>query len=191
MAKEKIKCANPACEKIFEKERKEINRSERLGRLQYCCSSCYGNHRGKNALKFVSEENIKRNQINIKNYCGNNRDGFTRFRYFLKNYRTRGKERPQKKGDIDLEFLKSLWESQKGICPITGWNMVLPNSIAGWEDKGMMRASLDRINSNFGYFKNNVRFVCFIANIAKNNFSDNDLLKFCEAATKFNKKSDL
>lgn len=47
-------------------------------------------------------------------------------------------------------------------------------------DKNPYQASLDRIDNNIGYMKGNIRFVSLIYNYAKNNFTDNDVAKFCQ-----------
>ena len=41
--------------------------------------------------------------------------------------------------------------------------------------------TLDRIDNDKGYVKGNVRFVSVIFNFARNNFSDQDVLNFCQA----------
>jgi hypothetical protein len=43
------------------------------------------------------------------------------------------------------------------------------------------RASLDRIDSSKGYVNGNIQFVSYMAQIAKNEFSDGELRSFCEA----------
>ena len=50
-------------------------------------------------------------------------------------------------------------------------------------------ASLDRIDSEKGYVKENVRFVAVIANFSKNKFSDEDVIDFCEAVTQVHRRS--
>jgi hypothetical protein len=96
---------------------------------------------------------------------------------FLKGAQNRNKD-----CDLSLEFLKTLWEKQKGICPITGWQLVLPHHSAKRLNKrNMYAASLDRIDCSQGYLKSNVRFVAYIANIARNVFSEQELLTFCKA----------
>jgi hypothetical protein len=49
-------------------------------------------------------------------------------------------------------------------------------------------ASVDRIDSSKGYTKDNIQFVCFMANIAKNKFSCDELINFCNLVSEFNKK---
>jgi hypothetical protein len=47
-------------------------------------------------------------------------------------------------------------------------------------DKNPYQSSLDRIDNNKGYIKGNVRFVCLMFNIARNDFSDNQVIEFCK-----------
>lgn len=100
-------------------------------------------------------------------------DEFSPFRQYLKRIRERNKKKQVgEQTDITLEFLKNQWEKQKGICPYTGIKMTLPKTTREHEQKcGPFRASLDRIDSNRGYMKDNVEFVCVVANLAKRNFS--------------------
>jgi hypothetical protein len=60
--------------------------------------------------------------------------------------------------------------------------MLLPDSSNGWRaGKRADNASLDRIDSQKGYLKGNVRFVALMANLARADFRDRDLLIFCRA----------
>lgn len=178
MSKTKTKCDNPLCGKEFLKENKEINRSKRLGRKQYCCLSCYGNAAGKDNFKYVAKENVKQNQDRIREYCGNQRDEYTPFRFYTHVIRNR----KNKECNIDNGYLKNLWDEQKGICPYTGWNLILPDNVGGWK-KGltMYSASLDRIDNSKGYIKGNVKFVSVMFNFARNKFTYDDVMVFCEA----------
>ncbi len=87
----------------------------------------------------------------------------------------------EKETNLDLQYLKELWDSQNGICPYTGIKMILPE----YKRKGRKRenmlpyqASLDRINSNLGYIKGNVEFVCLSINYGKNGFSKQQMIDF-------------
>lgn len=179
MSKTKIKCENKLCGKEFLKENKEINRSRKLGRKQYCSMFCYSQDGGKDHLNFVSLENQIKNKKRIKNYCGNRRDELTPFRFFTHVIRN---SRKNKSFNIDDKYLKEIWDYQKGICPLTGWKLVLPDSTSGWNtSRNGKRASLDRIDNSEGYIVGNVRFISYMANMALNNMSDYDLIQFCVA----------
>ena len=112
------------------------------------------------------------------------------FRMFLKMIKARVKDSISKdKGcksisDISLENLMELWKEQKGICPLTGWELILPINTTGWtEGPDIHNASIDRIDSNVGYVKGNVRYISFMANICKQSFTDSDVRVFCAAVT--------
>jgi hypothetical protein len=165
----------PVCENDFERNKKEYNRSQKFGRPSYCTRSCSG----------------KAHIRNLGEYCGKGRlenlvlrttDQYTPFRYFLRSIKRR--EYRKGKSDIDLKYLKALWDTQYGICPFTGWELVLPEGSSVRKNKSTKRASLDRIDNLKGYVKGNVRFIAIIANYCRNNFSDNELKLFCEAVSK-------
>ena len=91
--------------------------------------------------------------------------------------------------DLTKEYLKTLWEKQKETCPLTKWKMIMPNNSQEWakkadEPESIRRASLDRINSNKGYTQDNVRFICYMANICKNSYSDDSVREFCTAVAR-------
>lgn len=116
-------------------------------------------------------------------------DELTPFRWFLNCSKTRSKSTYKNgrlvESKISLDDLKQQWDIQKGICPYTGWNMLLPKNASGWYgEKSMKRASLDRIDSSKCYTPANIHFVCLIANYAKNNFLESEMLEFCRAVAK-------
>ena len=98
----------------------------------------------------------------------------------------RVRQRRESQGDTDLsvEWLKALWEKQNGVCPFTGWRLILPET-TGWKSLGdrTKRASLDRVDCDKGYVKGNVRFVSVMANWARNDFTDGELIEFCRAVS--------
>lgn len=79
-----------------------------------------------------------------------------------------------------------LFEKQAGKCPVTGWEMILPDSTRkGWDGGNNPRnASLDRIDNDKGYVEGNVRFVSLIANMARQTFTDEQVVEFCKAVNK-------
>ena len=173
-----VKCGN--CGKTFSRRKAEYNRSERLGKRHFCGRTCAAINRNKEYPK----ERLRK-ESRIKEHSGNMRDEYTPFRYFIKVINI--KNRSNKKGNVNLEYIKELWENQKGICPLTGWELDLPYSVMGWKTlQKRRRASIDRIDNSKGYIKGNVRFVSYMANIARNNMSDEDVIEFCRAVTKNN-----
>lgn len=172
----KISCAN--CNKDFDKVAREYRRQIKNGNTRFFCSSSCA------AIKNNSEIERKGNpQFLIAN---NRKDEYTPFRWFV--LRAQYRDRKKKYGcDLTVEYLKQLWEEQNGICPLTGWHLVLPkNTSKAWEIHSPDNASVDRIDCSKGYMEGNVRFIAFMANIARATFSDEQLIDFCRSVAKRN-----
>jgi hypothetical protein len=176
-----MKCVSLICSecgKEFEKPRNEYNRRIKKGIEKFYCSlSC--------AVSNSNKVSPHGNLANLK--ADNRKDEFTTIRWFLR----RAKSRKNKKGPTDLTeiYLKQLWEDQNGICPFTGWKLRLPRWTNGWSKEEPFcpsSASLDRIDNTLGYVKGNVRFIAVMANYARNTFSDEEVIKFAKAVTKYN-----
>ena len=83
--------------------------------------------------------------------------------------------------NIDIVYLKELWNKQNGICPYTGIKMILPkNTKENQSIHSPKKASLDRIDSSKEYTKENVEFVCCSVNYAKNSFTREEMKEFFE-----------
>lgn len=173
ITKTQIKCAN--CGKEVEKLASEIKRQKKKGKkLFYCDLSCAGKMNSGHLQSY-----IKQNSQIIQKYCDNRKDEYSPFRYHLNGAKKRNKQ--HKKGfNIDLEYLKELWNHQQGKCAVTGLELRVKyiHTKKQKTDKSPYQASLDRIDNNKGYIKGNVRFVCLMFNIARNDFSDNEVLEF-------------
>jgi hypothetical protein len=172
MSKVNLVCA--VCSKRFLRDKKEYNRSQKFGRPCYCSRTCSG----------------KANQKSLGEHLGVGKpeflttrkpDEYTPFRYFLRSIKRR--EYLKGKSDIDLKYLKYLWEKQGGICPFTGWKLLLPEGSSVRKDRSVYRASLDRIDNSKGYTRGNLRYVSIMANYCRNEFSDEEVKLFCEAVT--------
>ena len=161
------------CSIAFEKSAREYKRQLKSGRGRFFCSM--------NCAAIKNNEEKPR-EGNLQNLVANNRkDEFTPFKWFVNHARSRNKERKnQRDFDITVAFVKKLWEEQKGICPFTGWILNLPINCKGHLEFKMNNASLDRIDNSIGYVEGNVRFVAYIANVARSTFSDVQLIEFCK-----------
>nr|DAE03160.1 MAG TPA: restriction endonuclease [Podoviridae sp. ctU7u6] len=82
--------------------------------------------------------------------------------------------------DLTLDNLMNLWTQQKGKCALTGFDMTYRYVC----NKYKYSVSLDRINPEKGYTLNNLQLVCHAANMMKGTFSEDELLKFCNAIIK-------
>lgn len=167
---EKIKCICDVCLKEFERIAAEVKRNKKLNRKVYCSRKCAG----------IGNKEIGKN--NLKGFLGNidllkadnRKDSYTPYRYFLRCAKRRYKE-----VNISLEDLKELWESQSGICPLTGRKLSLEH------DNLPYQASLDRIDNSKGYIKGNIRYIALIANYCRNNFTDDEVIDFCQSVTRY------
>lgn len=151
------------CQKEFLMDRREFNRKERQGRHDHFCSmGCSASYYN---LKYDKGTKAKKNLI-----PGYDRtDDKSPFRYYLR----KANERRFKETDLDLDYLKTLWEKQQGRCAFTGMSIVLRKHgrYKGKHDN-ITTASLDRIDSSKGYVKGNVQFISAALNLAKQDMPD-------------------
>jgi hypothetical protein len=137
--------------------RKEYTRQIKKGREHFYCSlSCSLSHRNK------TNPPTKGMKINHPGRV----DEFTPFRYYVRKAKTRGKSH-----DLDLAYIKQLWESQNGRCAFTGIQLTPYDHRRGIQDN-ITLASLDRIDSSVGYVKGNVQFISAALNLAKQDMPD-------------------
>lgn len=159
-----VVCDN--CGESFEKLEKYINQSLKRGMKQFCSRKCFNISNKTSLLQWsLSEENKKHIS---KVVGGHKKDEFSDFRYFLRNCKRRDKS-----SDLDLLFLKELWECQGGFCAITNIPLILSQN-----GNPNTQASLDRIDSRIGYIKGNVRYTSLSINWLKNNYTDDHLFEF-------------
>jgi hypothetical protein len=173
-----VKCHT--CGKMFNRISKEVNRSIRLGRRQFCSRTCCG--KGTNDKESLMKRIPLEKRLTAWQYIRHRRTvgKNSPFKYFLKTINGHSR---QYDVDVDLLHLIEVWEKQKGICPFTGWTLNLPYGSVGCRDtqKNSRRASVDRIDNSKGYIKGNIRFISVMANYARNNMSDEELIEFCKA----------
>lgn len=85
---------------------------------------------------------------------------------------------------ITEDDLKQLFIKQKGLCAISGKKM----TYIGYQNKGSnnWNISVDRINSQKGYTKDNIQLVTGLVNRMKTDLYNDDLLLFCNNLYKKN-----
>lgn len=167
---EKVKLVCNHCGESFVKVKKEYTRQRKRGQKRFFCTqSC--------RTRLQNKESPRGTYTQLK--ADNRRDEMTPFRWYILWAKGRKKHGAC---TVTLRYLKQLWEEQEGMCPLTGWQLVLPHSTNGWKGGLTYRsASLDRINCKKGYIRGNVRFVSVMANLARGRFSDRELKDFCRA----------
>lgn len=94
------------------------------------------------------------------------------FKYYYRNCKRRNHE-----FNLDLDYLRELWNNQNGVCPYTKIKLTL-NTHRKQNKDFRYSASLDRIDSNKGYIKGNVQFISTAINYMKSTMSDEECKEF-------------
>jgi hypothetical protein len=76
---------------------------------------------------------------------------------------------------IDLDYLLTLLEQQKGLCALTGWTLEFKRGGDFKGGKNPRGCTIDRIDNSQGYVPGNVQLTCCLPNYVK---SDMDLEQF-------------
>ena len=87
-----------------------------------------------------------------------------------------------------MEDLKETWEKQNGVCPYTGFKLILPENSNLNEIDFFHRASLDRIDSSLGYIKGNIQFISTPINLMKQTQSDANAKQFLKEISSYTSK---
>lgn len=158
-----LTCARPPCGKRFHRRVSEHNRSVKAGRLEYCSRSCCV---------------IAQNTGSARRPPGRGRwrDDLSPFRSYARSIRKRDPET-----DVDVAYLRELWLAQDGRCALSRLELRLPETTANPGPTRPLTASVDRIDHALGYRRGNIRWLSFMANCARNGFTDAELLAFCAA----------
>lgn len=82
--------------------------------------------------------------------------------------------------DIDLNFLLDMFEQQNRKCKLTNLDFTFEIRESG-KHFNPFNPSIDKINPNGGYTKDNVRLICVIVNLALNQFGEDNFKVMCEA----------
>lgn len=163
-----MKTQNIICETCgitFAKANREVNRSIKLDRKQYCSISC-------SSKDTINLDHL--NKIRPKNSSqlipSNRSDAFTGFREHIRRIKKRTKEI-----DVDLQDLKEVFDLQKGICNYSG--VLLAKVPKKGKSNPIYTMSLGRIDSNLGYTKSNIQFISIAMNHLKNSMSHEEMLE--------------
>lgn len=81
--------------------------------------------------------------------------------------------------NLTLEYILSLYDSQKGLCALSGKEMTfikIPKS-----DKVHTNLSIDRIDSSKPYEEGNIQLVCAVTNVMKTTLTMSELYEWCRS----------
>lgn len=90
------------------------------------------------------------------------------------------------KFDITVEQALEQFNKQKGKCALSGVTLII-SKYQIYDKREMSTASLDRIDSTRGYFHNNIQWIHKDINTMKNNFSEEEFIKWCKMIAKYKK----
>jgi len=156
------------CGKEFERQLKEYNRQQvKRGRPAYCSQGCAT----KKCHEKGSYKQLWTSETNPKGYY--RKDELSPYRETLRRAKRRKHE-----VDVDLQYLKEVYEAQEGKCIYTGVDIELPD---GKKSNPLITASLDRIDSKKGYVKGNVQFISVICNHAKNDLTHEEMISWIDS----------
>ena len=87
--------------------------------------------------------------------------------------------------DLSPEFIINMWEDQQGRCALSGreFDLTKPKP---HEKVRSNAVSLDKIDAQKGYTKDNVRLVCFQVNGALNQYGEKELISLCKDILEYN-----
>lgn len=85
--------------------------------------------------------------------------------------------------DMDFGFLWSLYKKQKGKCAVTGIKLK-PSNCIGRIRTDPNTITIDRIDSNKGYTRDNIQLTTMIYNTAKSNFQHKDVMQMVKGILK-------
>ena len=160
-----LKCNN--CDSLF--KRKEFDLKSKIERNQihfFCSKKCSNSH--------VSEI--------LKKQADNKKDELSPYRWYIRTSKYRKKET-----DLTPEYLKEIFETQNKKCVYTLVDLQLWNYKNKGKSDKIYTASLDRIDSNKGYIKENVQFVSMAANLFKHTMTDLETKEFIKTIIKNHK----
>lgn len=86
--------------------------------------------------------------------------------------------------DLDGNYLWDLFLSQDRKCALSGLDLCFPKAW-GKKSKTQITASLDRIDSRFGYVIGNVQWVHKTINTMKMNMSDKQFINICKKVANY------
>lgn len=183
---------HPSCKPCRSIERKKI-RVERPIEGVRKCACCEVE---KNISEYHSDKSsstglqtyCKDCQTQKTKKCTSTLNGFIK-KIYKDMYHNSAKRSKELIIELTVEDIHELYNKQKGLCAISGLKMT--HETYAFKDKehiiNRLNISIDRINSNLGYTKDNVQLVAAIVNRMKTDLPDGEFIKICSIITENNK----
>lgn len=83
--------------------------------------------------------------------------------------------------ELDYDWIANQYKNQNGKCLLTNIKLVINECRNTKRSRSPFTMSIDRIDSNQGYTKNNSRLICMAMNLALNEFGEETFQQICEA----------
>jgi len=182
----------PSCKSCRSEERKK-NRYERPSDGLRKCACC-------EIEKHISEfHSDKSSSTGLQTYCkdcqcekskkwASTLDGFIKKLHL--DMRHNAKKRA-KKLDIEItcDDIKDLYKKQNGLCALTGIAMTTDTYMTKGNQHiiNKMNISIDRVNSDLGYTKENIQLVGAMINRMKSDLTNKEFIDFCSVISNYNK----
>ena len=117
---------------------------------------------------------------------------YTEYKHFapyffkqIKKHLKRGKQNRIIDFNLTIQDLDNLYESQQGLCYYTGQKLKLPDFTLGVEyEKSDYNVSVDRVDSNLGYYRDNCVLCLKNVNKMKWNFNHDYFIELCHQISK-------
>lgn len=89
------------------------------------------------------------------------------------------------KGEDAADFFMELWEKQNGRCALSGvpmtWGVVYGRIRSARTSDEHTQVSIDRIDNNLGYTRDNIQLVCYIVNYMRGYLSVDEFYIWCNS----------
>lgn len=150
-----VHCAH--CDTIFTKSIISIENDRKLSRQHFCSLSCV------NDYNIVLVESIEKE---LKAY-----------KYILSTVIT-NPEKISSSNDIDILYLKTIWDNQGGKCVYSNALLVLPSEVINKETEDVLYiAVINKIDPLMGYVKGNIQFISIVMSYIKRDLSHDKTLE--------------
>ena len=114
---------------------------------------------------------------------------YDRLKFFRQNLTRAGNRENPKEITIDKWYLEELYQKQKGRCVLSGLELEFTRGGTNWGGKwcNPKSCTVDRIDNNLGYIRENVQLVTWEINATKSHIQNQDFIRLCEHVVSYQK----
>ena len=121
---------------------------------------------------------------NVKAISESTPEGFAKYLFAISKNNANQRDLSH---NISVEDLRHLYLKHDGKCVLSGIKMTYDRHLEckGKSDKSFYNMSVDRIDNNKGYEKDNIQLVCLAANLIKLDWSTQEFFEICKNVSKY------